>query len=232
MNLDVGSFVTGFPGFVARETRRIEKDVAVLAVDGCGGRGRASVATDLRGLKDEFINLGGGVIGYAELLGVKYGVKPYRAKVSEGLSRGTRLTDAEFGALRRQGFKSVVNLCLENDDDTARAKAAGMTSLRLKIVDNTAPTMVQMKQFLDFATQPANQPVYVHCEQGRGRTGVAAAVYRMAVQGWTPARALAEADRFKLGIPAQRQFIRSFGAALAEGRVKGYPLVPCEGSRA
>ena len=52
-----------------------------------------------------------------------------------------------------------------------------------------------MKDFLDFATNPKNSPCYVHCEAGKGRTGVASACYRMAVEGWPPEKAIAEGMR-------------------------------------
>ena len=80
-----------------------------------------------------------------------------------------------------------------------------------------------MVTYLNFVTNPANQPVYVHCEQGIGRTGIAVAVYRMAVEGWKPQRALDEANAHGLQIPVQQAFILKFGADLAAGKIPGYP---------
>ena len=39
---------------------------------------------------------------------------------------------------------------------------------------------------------PANQPVYVHCQGGRHRTGIMTAVYRMTHDSWTADRAFDE----------------------------------------
>jgi protein tyrosine/serine phosphatase len=54
-----------------------------------------------------------------------------------------------------------------------------------------------LKAFLAVATDPASQPVLVHCEHGRIRTGLAVAAYRIAVQHWSYGDALAEARKFR-----------------------------------
>lgn len=94
----------------------------------------------------------------------------------------------------------------------------------MKILDNSAPTQAQVKQFLDFATNPKNSPCYVHCQAGKGRTGVAVASYRMAVEGWPPEKAIAEAKKFGCALPDQLDFLKQFGADLAAGKIAGYPL--------
>ena len=67
------------------------------------------------------------------------------------------------------------------------------------------------------------QRVYVHCEAGKGRTGVIVACYRMAVMGWDDEDALREAENFGCSTPDQLQFIRDFAAAQRDGRIDGYP---------
>ena len=95
----------------------------------------------------------------------------------------------------------------------------------MKILDNAAPTSAQLVEFLDYVTNPAHQPAYVHCQQGKGRTGVAVAAYRMAVEGQSVEAALAEAQRFGTKLPNQLEAIRAFGAELSAGAVLGYPRV-------
>lgn len=177
-------------------------------------------------VRDSFVDVGGGLIGLAGILGMTYPVTAYQAQVSPALSRGSRLGAGGLDALAAQGFRGVVNLCAENDADSGNAARLGMSSLRLAIIDNTPPTQAQMKQFLDFVSDPAHQPAYVHCQAGKGRTGVAVACYRMAVDGWTAEKALAEAKKFGLGIPEQEDFILQFGTDLAAGRIAGYPAKP------
>ena len=166
-------------------------------------------------------------IGVAELAGLRYPVSDYESKVDANLTRGSRIEDAKgYDSLKQQGFKGIVDLTMEGTNDEKFAAKAGLNPLNIKILDNSAPTQGQMKQFLDFATNPKNQPCYVHCEAGKGRTGVATACYRMAVDGWPPDKALAEAKKFGLALPNQTEFIQQFGKDLAAGKIAGYPKAP------
>ena len=45
---------------------------------------------------------------------------------------------------------------------------------------------------LEIMNDPARQPVYVHCEHGRDRTGLIIALYRVKYEGWSIADAHAE----------------------------------------
>ena len=186
-------------------------------------KGSPEAGNVLKEIGDAFVDFGGAAIGFGEMGGLKYPVTQYEFKVSPELTRGSRLDGSQMDSLAKQGFHGVVNLCAENDNDAAPAGKAGLNALHLPIIDNTPPTAGQMKQFLDFATDPKNQPCYVHCEAGKGRTGVATACYRMAVEGWSSDQAIAEAKKFGMAMPDQAEFIERFGQDLAAGRIDGYP---------
>lgn len=47
-------------------------------------------------------------------------------------------------------------------------------------------------EFLQISTNPANQPVLLHCKHGADRTGMMTAIYRIVVQNWSKADAIAE----------------------------------------
>jgi protein tyrosine/serine phosphatase len=64
------------------------------------------------------------------------------------------------------------------------------------LASSRAPSDVDARRFLKLVTDPARQPVNFHCWRGKDRTGVMCATYRMAVEHWTLAGALAEMYAF------------------------------------
>lgn len=197
---------------------------ADLAADLKKGWGASTAEALFKDTRDGFLDVGGEAIGVAELAGFRYSVKSYSSKVSDGLTRGARIDDPQgYANLKQQGFKSIVDLTLEGTKDATDGAKAGLNTLNVKILDNSAPSNEQMKQFLDFVTDPANSPAYVHCEAGKGRTGVAVAAYRMAVDGWSAEQAITEGRKFGLSLPNQLEFLQQFGADLSAGKIEGYP---------
>lgn len=160
--------------------------------------------------KKGIINLLGVMVGYAEMLGLKYPVKKYRFQVSDALWRGSRLNAAAIADLRQEGFRLIVNLCAENNADSKPGKYYGIKTLHIPIIDNTPPKMDQVMAFLNAVRDSSNIPTYIHCEAGIGRTGTMCACYRIAIQGWTAADAIAEAKQFGLAMPSQEEFIERF----------------------
>lgn len=67
--------------------------------------------------------------------------------------------------------------------------------LHLPLSDARSTPAAAFGQFLDVVRDPARRPVLVHCEQGFHRTGVLCAAFRIAEQGWSLTRALAEMQR-------------------------------------
>ncbi|HMA92886.1 MAG TPA: dual specificity protein phosphatase family protein [Polyangiaceae bacterium] len=161
-----------------------------------------------------------------QLKGTRRGWKHYQDWVSSSLARGDQPTGQEILDLKQKfGFKSIVNLRKESNFDEAFAAKAKLRYLRLPIVDVGVPTQEQMVEFLDFVTNPANQPAFVHCRAGINRTGLAVAVYRMAAEGWSVEEALSEARAYGFGVAAEVKFVKAFGNDLEQGKIDGYPLV-------
>ena len=120
------------------------------------------------------------------------------AKVADGVFRGAQPDAAGFRALKDRGIRTIVNLRAKHDD-RPEAEALGMSVVTIPLSAKLAidpPTEDEIRAFLVVVRDPARQPVFVHCAEGRDRTGVMCAVYRIEVDGWTPEKAYDEMRSF------------------------------------
>ena len=109
---------------------------------------------------------------------------PQVTEVTPELWRGAEPDDVVLAALAKNGCKTVIDLRMK--DQTAEAIA--VRKLGLKYVHIPlgyfAPGRPAVEKFLQITTDPAAQPVFVHCRQGKDRTGVLVGIYRSVVQHW------------------------------------------------
>jgi protein tyrosine/serine phosphatase len=119
---------------------------------------------------------------------------PNFAKVSDSLYRGAQPTAEGFDRLKRMGVKTVVNLRSFSSD---RSDLKG-TGLRYAHIYCKAwhPEDEDTLDFLKIMSDPANHPVFVHCQKGADRTGCVVAVYRVVEQGWSMEDAVKEMHQF------------------------------------
>lgn len=115
---------------------------------------------------------------------------PNLHKVSDALYRGAQPTAEGFVTLKGMGVKTVVNLRSFHSDK----KSLGDTGLGYEHITMKAwhAEEKEVVRFLKIVTDPAHQPVLVHCQHGADRTGTMCAIYRVAVQGWSKDDALKE----------------------------------------
>lgn len=74
----------------------------------------------------------------------------------------------------------------------------------------------ELRLIIETISDPASQPVLVHCELGKSRTGVVIAAYRIVAQGWSDEAAIAESHTYKDPMnPGYAAYLKE----LAEGRV-------------
>jgi uncharacterized protein (TIGR01244 family) len=111
--------------------------------------------------------------------------------VNASLYRGAQPSREGIEELKRRGVRTVVNLRDDaNPDERQWADQAGMRY----VVIPMSPMKVEpakVAAFLDEMKQ-SPQPVFVHCRQGRDRTGLEVAVYRIVEDDWSREAALKE----------------------------------------
>jgi tyrosine-protein phosphatase SIW14 len=137
-------------------------------------------------------------------------------RVNLSYYRGAEPDDAEYANLAAFGIRTIVDLRGDDTDlgDQRLVERTGMKYTHLPMTTHQPPSLAMIQAFLHVVTDPANQPVYVHCVGGRHRTGVMTAVYRMSQEGWTAAQAFKEMKQYKFGSdflhPEFKRFVYSY----------------------
>lgn len=119
---------------------------------------------------------------------------PNFARISDALYRGAQPTREGFEELKKLGVRTVINLRAGHSDEKL---IEGLGLRYISIPTNTWKlTDRHSARFLKAALDPANAPVFVHCQHGSDRTGTMVAVYRIYVQKWAPEDAIRELPSF------------------------------------
>jgi len=117
-------------------------------------------------------------------------------KVDSTIACGGALSPEAFAALKRAGYKSIVNLRAASEqganveDEQKAAQEAGLNYIHLPFV-STTPDASKLDEFLKVAAMPENQPMMLHCASG-GRASMFWAVKRVLVDGWPVEKAMNE----------------------------------------
>jgi protein tyrosine/serine phosphatase len=117
----------------------------------------------------------------------------------------------QWDFIHRRGIRTVVNLCFPHESPAAfdlehQACAAAEIRLVSLPIGTLLPSDDQVRQFI--RTVRSDGPVLVHCQLGRGRTGIMVAAYRILLggrsakaawremrdRGWGPVRGSSSAE--------------------------------------
>jgi protein tyrosine/serine phosphatase len=131
--------------------------------------------------------------------------------------RGAQPKSGDYADLARLGVKTVIDLTSGGRvDERGLVERTGMKFYRIPLTTSDRPSEAAVSQFLRLVNDPANWPVYVHCQGGRHRTGVMTAVYRMTQDGWTADRAYNEMKQYHFegfpGHPVLKRFVYDYYA--------------------
>jgi tyrosine-protein phosphatase SIW14 len=120
-------------------------------------------------------------------------------KVNDKLYRGAQPLSGGIERLKALGIKTIINLRSESEgtrEEEADAKKAKLAYFNVPLAGLTAPSDEDVEKILALINDAKNQPVFLHCNHGKDRTGTIVAVYRISHDGWTSEQAKAEAKRF------------------------------------
>jgi tyrosine-protein phosphatase SIW14 len=155
-------------------------------------------------------------------------------RVDAHLYRGAQPAIAAYPALKALGIDTIVRLSTGGvfiEGERRRVEALGMRFVSLPWRAADDPTTAQVAAFLTVIRRDPGAHVFVHCREGADRTGVMVAVYRIAVDHWTPARAIAEMKAFHyywVFHPHLERYVATFPARLAsDPALRGFaPAIP------
>lgn len=121
---------------------------------------------------------------------------PNCATVNSHLMRGGQPEGDAWSRLAALGVKVVVDLRRVEEHSTvaerAAVEAAGMRYVNVPMSGLSAPNARQIAAALAVIVGP--DPVFIHCKQGKDRTGTVVALYRISHDHWNNDQALDEAE--------------------------------------
>jgi tyrosine-protein phosphatase SIW14 len=142
-------------------------------------------------------------------------------RVDPHLYRGAQPEVTAYPALKALGIDTVVRFSTGEiyiEGERRHVEGLGMHFVSLPWRASDDPTTAQVAAFLTLVTRHREATVFVHCREGADRTGVMVAIYRIAIDHWTPARAVTEMKAFHyyyLFHPHLQRYVESFPARLA-----------------
>jgi len=142
-------------------------------------------------------------------------------QVTPMLLRGGQPTSEGYRELKQMGVDTVISFRHEKGENTLERRAVealGMRFINLPWHAWDEPTDYQVGQFFTLLGSNPHSKIYVHCQEGRDRTGTMVALYRVAVDHWCPASAVAEMKAYHyhhFWFPKLEIYVENFPQRLA-----------------
>jgi hypothetical protein len=142
------------------------------------------------------------------------------ASFSPTLYRGAQPTPEGFAGLHKLGIDIVVDLRDEPSEIKFEKKSVESQGMRFVSVPwrgDALPTNDELITFFRLLHDNPDKKIFIHCEYGKDRTGVMAALYRIAVEHWSADQSIAEMKEFhydRARLPHLARYVRAFPAML------------------
>jgi len=135
-------------------------------------------------------------------------------KVDKNYYRGAQPNNKDLESLTRLGVKTVIDLRHNSPADYLKKKriveSHGLNYINIPMHPSKPPSSSQIANFFNVIDKRENLPVFVHCMQGKDRTGIMTALYRIKYNGWDYDKAyheMKDKGYHPLFYPAQRKFL-------------------------
>jgi protein tyrosine phosphatase (PTP) superfamily phosphohydrolase (DUF442 family) len=145
-------------------------------------------------------------------------------QVTPALFRGGQPTSEGYRELKQMGIDTVISFRHEKGENTLERRAVEALGMRFVSLPWHAwdkPADEEVSRFFVLLASSPRSKVYVHCQQGRDRTGTMVALYRIAVDHWCPATAVAEMRAYHYHhffFPQLETYVENFPQHLAGDR--------------
>lgn len=149
--------------------------------------------------------------------------------LSPGLALGARPPPGSFAHLRAAGFRRVVDLRLEEQDDPQRLADHGLALLVLPTEDLRAVAPEHLWQGVAWVNEGLHrgERVYVHCQHGIGRSALLSCCVLVS-RGLSPREALVAARRARPKVsPSPEQLHAFLDWCAAWHAARGEPAPVC-----
>ena len=133
--------------------------------------------------------------GYKDFEAQRY-IKNFH-QVDKGYCRGASLNIKGIEYLiEYKNVKTIIDLRYHFKGNKQKQESlinnSGLNYVNIPMTPMIPPGIKQIQYFLSIVTNPVNQPVYVHCREGKDRTGIMTAIYRVNKYNYCFDRAFSE----------------------------------------
>jgi tyrosine-protein phosphatase SIW14 len=140
-------------------------------------------------------------------------------EVDLNVYRGAQPTVEGFRNLAALGVRTIIDLRGDDQlpEERKEVEDLGLRYISVPMSGLTAPRDEQIADILALFVAADKGAVFVHCREGKDRTGTVVACYRISHDHWTNDKALAEANEYGMS-PFQhprRKYILNFESAIA-----------------
>jgi len=107
---------------------------------------------------------------------------------------GQPKNEEDYLQLKKQGIKTIINLRwdISVEESKKQAHKHGFKFINVPMKATDQPDEKNVNKVLNALRNPSNQPVFLHCQHGKDRTGLISALYRVEFQNWYASQAREE----------------------------------------